>query len=109
MIPPDVWRADVRGVVQMLASEEFQRKAWFEPGPENVFSPDELISAFFDDLFFDQFLVSKEVNLDDQQRRAGEQLQEELDNFCASTPSRLDAALVFLDPRWHAIRELATL
>lgn len=109
MIPPDVWRANVHSVVQMLANEEFQQKAWLEKSPENVFSPDELVSGFFDDLFFDEFLASKEVNLNVQCRRAGQELQAELDEFCKSTPSHLDAAVIFHDPRWQKIRELAAL
>lgn len=93
----------------MLASEEFQRKSWFEEGPENTFSPDELICEFFDDLFFEEFLASKEVDLDNEQRRAGEELYASLDSFSRCTPSHLEAAIVFRYPQWHKIRTLATL
>ena len=51
VIPPAIWRDNVRGVVRMLADRNFQRSAWFEPGPRSVFSLYELIGEFFDELF----------------------------------------------------------
>jgi hypothetical protein len=91
----------------MVADKEFQRSAWFERGPNNVFSPDELVSEFFDDLFFEEFLTSEQVNLNEGQRLAGRQLWMALEQFSDSTSPHLDPVSIFEDSRWDCIRKLA--
>jgi hypothetical protein len=108
VIPPAIWRDNVRGVVSMLADKNFQRSAWFEPGPKSVFPPDELIGEFFDELFFDEFLTSDDVRLSEQQRLKGKRLLAALQTFCDSFANHLDPSAVFHDLRWDEIRRLAT-
>jgi hypothetical protein len=107
MIPPETWTTNVRSVVELISDEQAQRTAWLGPEPSIVWCPDELFAKFFDDLFFDEFLVSPEVNLTDRQRAAGRDLEAQMTAFSDSAPAHPEPGTIVGDERWRDIRKAA--
>ncbi len=104
MMSPEKWRIAICDVVKNISNEEFQRTAWLGLSPTRVSSPDELLSQFFDDFDFSDFLTSPEVNLTSEQKAAGENLKGKMEKFADSTPKHLDPRDVIDDERWKEIR-----
>jgi hypothetical protein len=107
MIPPDVWIKNVRAVVGFISDEQAQRDEWLVSEPSIIWWPDELFCKFFDDLFFDEFLLSPEINLTSEQRAAGETLLAKMEIFSDSTPVHVDPKHIIDDDRWVDIRRAA--
>jgi len=68
-----IWRCNVREIVEDLADEALQRKAWVGEGSAALV-PGELFNRFFDDTGFERFLEDPENGLDADQRAAARKL-----------------------------------
>src|SRR5712692_1639468 len=107
-MPADVraWRKVLAGVVDSIADEALQRRAWFGTGPE-VWSPDEAFCQFFDDAAAEEFFERDDTGLTQQQLTAGKHLVKLMHQLADETPNHIDPAALIDDPRWQKIRAAA--
>jgi hypothetical protein len=100
------WRNVIKQVVDSIADENLQRRAWFGIGPE-VSSPDDEFNAFFGDAAILEFLARDDTGLNDLQREAGRYLAKLMCDLSNETPDRIEPYSFIDDPRWKKIREAA--
>lgn len=106
-IPRELWISNVRGVLERIANENYQRRVWFERDP-NFSSPSEWRMELFGDNFFDDFIESEDVGLSDEQRTLAKSFSLLLKNYFAKfDPKYADPVAVVDDPAWHQIRNKA--
>jgi hypothetical protein len=104
---PETWKSAIRGAVQNISDEQYQRRSWLGSSPAESSSPDELLSQLLDDLTLSDFLVSDDVKLTNQQRAAGKALEAKLNLYTQTAPTQLDPERVLADERWADIRRSA--
>ena len=102
----ELWKSQLRSVLERLADENYQRQAWFDRHSE-ISSPDELICQLYGDQLFEAFIESESIGLSPEQKQAARRFAELMTRFCEATPTKLDAHLVIDDPRWARIRGAA--
>ena len=101
-----VWRKVLLQIVEAVADEEFQRRAWFGIGPEQS-SPGETVNQFFSNAAFQDFLARHDNGLSREQTNAGRQLYDLMERFISNTPVHLKPEQVIDEPRWGEIRQVA--
>src|SRR6185295_14328021 len=102
----DAWRKVLADVVDSIADEDLQRRAWFGLGPE-VWSPDEAFCQFFGDAAIEEFLDRHDTGLSEPQRKAGRDLIAMMRELSDQTPEHLKPSELIDDPRWRKIRKAA--
>lgn len=100
------WRRVVEQVVDGLADEALQRRAWFGVGPEES-SPDEEFCMFFGDAAIEEFLDRDDVGLSASQLAAGRHLLKLMRELSDQTPDHIEPADLIDDPRWRRVRQAA--
>jgi hypothetical protein len=100
------WRTVLEEVVDAIADENYQRRAWFGIGPEES-SPDEDICQFFGDAAIEDFLDRNDTGLNEQQLDAGRHLVKLMSELADQTPDHIKPSDLIDDPRWQKIREAA--
>jgi hypothetical protein len=101
-----LWKRLVKGILERMADEQYQRLAWFNKH-EEVSSPDELICQLYDDHNIHNFIESPEIGLTSSQTASARAFLTELSEFCRQTPTSLDPKSTIDDPRWGSIRDAA--
>jgi hypothetical protein len=101
------WRESVSEIASQIADAEFQRRAWFGKGHDEVSSPDEMYNQLFNDAQFEQFLAMYKHKLTGEQLVAGETLVRTMKDFANQTAAHLDPFAVIDDPAWQKIRNAA--
>jgi hypothetical protein len=106
----DAWRKTIEQVVDGIADEQLQARAWFGIGPEES-SPEEMFNQFLGDAAIEEFLGREDNGLNLVQIEAGwklvklmRRLSEQTPNF----PEFIDPSKMIDDPRWMEIRETAS-
>jgi len=102
----NAWRTVLKQVVDGIADESLQRRAWFGIGPE-ISSPDEMFNQFFGDAAIEDFLKRSDTGLNDLQLEAGRYLTKLMRELSKQTAEHLDPANLIDDPRWRKVREAA--
>ena len=105
----EAWRKVVEQVVDGIADEEFQRRAWFGFGPEES-SPEETINQFLGDAAIREFLSRKDTGLNDLQIESGRYLVSLIEDLLKEMPKGykfIDPSKLVDDPRWRKIRGAA--
>jgi hypothetical protein len=100
------WRNVIKQVVDSIADENLQRRAWFGIGPE-VSSPNDEFNAFFGDAAIVEFLARDDTGLNDLQRAAGRYLAQLMSDLSKQIPDYIEPCGLIDDPRWKKIREAA--
>jgi hypothetical protein len=100
------WKNAVLDVVRRVSDEFYQRAAWFGDGPI-VSSPEEIYCELFDDLMYEDFLISTDVPMNEEQRSLGLMLRDALNQYADSFDQFVDPGKVFHDAQWAQIRSLA--
>ena len=105
-IPTGLWKYNIKGVLERIADEAYQRRAWFAPDGDFQ-SPSELCMELFDDNFFDDFIGDKDVGFDKDQQTKAKAFSSALKGFFAKRPRYPDPKVVLSDPEWRMIRDEA--
>ena len=105
-IPPDLWRYNVRGVLERIGDENYQRRTWFVPDPDFA-SPTEWYLELFNDNFFDEFIESGDVGLSTELRTACKGFSRLFKEYFDGLPDHPDPAAIIDDPGWRRIRDEA--
>ena len=102
------WRRVVKSVVEGVADEAMQRRAWFGFGPE-IASPGEHVDMLFGDVAIEEFLARTDTGLDELQIAAGWRLVARIEELLeeAKAEEWMDPNYLIDDPRWRAIRTAA--
>jgi hypothetical protein len=100
------WRKMLEDVVESIADEGLQRRAWLGADPE-VWSPDEAFCQFFDDADDDDFLGRDDTGLSKRQIKAGLELAALMRALSDATPDHTKPADLTDDPCWRKIRRVA--
>jgi hypothetical protein len=100
------WRKLLEEVVDSIADEDLQRRAWFGRGPE-VWSPDEAFCQFFGDAAIEELLDRNDSGLSEPQLRAGRDLMALMRELSDQTPEHIKPSDLIDDPRWRRIRKAA--
>ena len=101
------WRNVIKQVVDGIADESLQRRAWFGVGPEQS-SPDDEFNQFFGDAAIEDFLKRDDTGLNDLQIEAGRHLTRLMRQLSKETPEHIEPSNLIDDPRWRKIREAAS-
>ena len=102
----NAWRDVLAGVVDCIADENLQRRAWFGLGPE-VWSPDEAFNQFFGDAAAEEFFDRDDTGLNEHQLKAGKHLTVLMRELSDQTPDHVKPADLIDDPRWQEVRRAA--
>jgi hypothetical protein len=104
----NVWRQRVKEVVEGIADEALQRRAWFGAGPEE-YTPAEAVEMFFGNAAMEEFLARADNGLDDAQTAAGWRLFTLMDSLTRGTKAEhwTDPSYLIDEPRWKVIRAAA--
>ena len=102
----NAWRKVLEEVVDSIADEDLQRRAWFGLGPE-VWSPDEAFCQFFGDAAIEEFLDRNDAGLNEPQLKAGRDLMALMRELSDQTPEHIKPSELIDDPRWRKIRKAA--
>jgi hypothetical protein len=107
-VGPDIpqWRKNACYIIGNVADEKFQRDAWFGKG-KYVSSPDEVYNQVFGDLAFEKFIASPEIDLNDLQKAAANQLVEKMRYFERLVDRNLPPRQVIDHPAWKEVRQTA--
>jgi hypothetical protein len=105
-IDPEVWRANIKDVLEQIADEEFQRQAWFNKLENVMSSPVEVVCQLYDDYLFERFVEDDKIGLSSDQRHAAREFAAMLSKFLGETPA-LDPHKLLADPRWATVRDEA--
>lgn len=100
------WRTVIKQVVESIADESLQRRAWFGIGPE-VSSPDEMFNQFFGDAAIENFLERSDTGLNDKQMETAKHLTKLMRELSKQTPGHIDPSMLIDDPRWRKVRKAA--
>ena len=100
------WLARIVAAAQNIASDEFQRDAWF-PGGHAVSSPDEIYQVLIEDCTFDLFFETYGKSFNEEQQRSWKRLRNALQEYYDKLPASPDPNLVLNDPEWHTVRKIA--
>lgn len=100
------WRKSLLDVVDSIADEELQRRAWLGSGPEE-WSPDEAFCQYFGDAGAEEFLERADTGLSQDQLQAGRELTALMRQLSHETPAHIRPADLIDDPRWREIRQSA--
>ena len=101
-----MWRKNACEIIGNVADEEFQRDAWFGKGGY-VSSPQEVFNQVFNDLAFEEFIVSPEIDLNDLQKAAANRLVEKMRYFEKLVSEDLRPEQVIDHPAWREVRQTA--
>ncbi|AFY70956.1 hypothetical protein Pse7367_2701 [Thalassoporum mexicanum PCC 7367] len=107
MKPVHRWKKNIYQTIEEIASKEYQEKAWLGKLEGVMSSPDELMLNLLEDFYFDEFLDSEEIGLNDQQKQAGKYLLKKVDEYYDNSPIFPIPEEVLSDPGWHEIRNMA--
>jgi hypothetical protein len=99
------WRKNACNFISHIADEQFQRDNWFGKG-KYISSPDEMYNEVFDDILIEEFLVSPEVGLNDQQRAAGKRFVDAMNAFDKPMNS-LTSEQIIDHTMWREVRKAA--
>jgi hypothetical protein len=100
------WKRCILDVVHEIADKSYQEQAWFGIG-DQISSPEEVYCELFDDYIYDDFLMSSDIDMTDQQRMLGFQLKKIMDEYADSVDYLSDPKRVYDDPKWNDVREAA--
>src|SRR5690242_20210690 len=100
------WRNVVKQIVDAIADENLQRRAWFGVGPE-VSSPNEMFNQFFGDAAIEDFVKRNDAGLNDLQTQAARYLVTLMRELSRQTPESINPANLIDDRRWEKIRKAA--
>ena len=102
---PEVWRAELREILQWLSDEGYQLRTWFEQG-EEISSPEEL-TAMLDTLQLEREFGREGSWLTGEQQRLGRELLGAVDAFFDTQPKPPDPHVAINEPTWGVVRERA--
>ncbi|HEX6495038.1 MAG TPA: hypothetical protein VF018_06110 [Acidobacteriaceae bacterium] len=105
-IPPERWISNLLEVAASIADRKMQEEKW-TAGTWNIWEhPDEMINTT-DDYVLDGFIDAFHSLLSPAQESAARRFRDEVNNFCASSPTSLDPAKLLFDPAWERVRQSA--
>lgn len=106
MIDAKFWREEVLNLIENISDRKYQLQSWF--GKEKcVSSPEEFLCQLYDDLVYEDFLNSKEIDLTVEQKNLGEELREKLDKFSDSFEDFIDPKVALDNELWIDVRVAA--
>lgn len=106
-ITPERWLNNLLDVLGQIADRERQERRWLAPDAYASECPGQLICTV-DDGVFEGFLERYAPTFSDEQREAAFAFRDAFNNFCDSTPQRLDTAETLAAPRWDFVRQKAS-
>lgn len=98
-------KKEILNVIKDIANEDYQRRAWFNIGPE-VSSPDEDICILYDDYSFEEFLQNLSSPINNKEREAGKLFCDIFNNYL-NTSDTSDPYLVYHSEQCKEIRKEA--
>ena len=108
MIKIAFWKKEVLDLICHISDKSYQEVAWFGKDKKIVSSIEELYCRLYDDLLFETFLNSNEVQLNSKQKRLGKRLLMELNKFDRIfSENFINPKIVINHPLWIEIREVA--
>ena len=103
---PLQWRMHIIDCLADIGSADYQAQAWFGKG-EKISSFAEIYATLMDDFILPDFIESKSSEISDFQRAAARSFIHVLDEYAESAPDDADSRIIFSDPGWNSIREMA--
>jgi hypothetical protein len=101
-----IWRKRACDILRIVVDEQFQRENWFGRG-KYISSPEEIYNELFTDLEVEVFIASPGVALNEQQKKAGNDLVAKLEAFDKEVGPELPPDVVIDHPKWSEIRQAA--
>lgn len=104
----DEWTRHIVSVVKKFADVSYQKETWFGTGSK-VSSPEEMYCELFDDYAYDHYLAAPGIGITERQREIAIRLRDVLNEYADSVGSLSDPKMVFSDPGWELVRQIARL
>lgn len=103
-IPIEKWKNLIEVALRNIASEEYQKLAWFNQHPSEISSPTEEIAGLLDDCRFEDYVESLDSRLTTEQKAQARKFLVELRTYARRAEIPLDPYSVMADPAWRKIR-----